>query len=577
MSTNTPHLRALACGIAVALITCLASSAGADEKKKDEQPTEQPPPETAKPSESPISATDTALRSYFKEYVGLSSNPDKGVYLTFAKGADLEAAANLAREVWTKTSGQEGKLPNFEFVQAVATPEALKEARLKMRDVLTIKDVVFLDLDESCGCIVVGAVSKEVNSRIASFIKERGINSRWVKIIETPKYRFTADLTSKFRPTMGGQQIRTIGNSCTLGLPVYSWQMHADGILTASHCTQGPQGQLWATAFLQGPGSQDFIADESLDLPLFMNGTNNNHPDCPDQRLCRYSDVVFANYWGNVGIRGRISRPTALCATPGATCPLAIDRPTDDIRIAQATSGLFTGTLVDKVGMRSGWTRGPVANTCTDVNVVEVDSAGIEHETDMTMLCQTLVATVALPGDSGAPVFEYYTGYDAGNFAGILWGASTNSQMAVYSPIDGIERDLGTFTYNQAGLNAAFYSDGEFYTSNLDDRLTVKVEHGVMAPDVVEVVLIAAPGISARKDIVLEEGWNGSNGRWTITTSGTVTTARNGLYTYQLPGGYMEFRKRIGNNNSNPMQDVSRVPIDHIAGGTRLTFTWTDD
>jgi hypothetical protein len=37
----------------------------------------------------------------------------------------------------------------------------------------------------------------------------------------------------------------------------------------------------------------------------------------------------------------------------------------------------------------------------------------------------------------------------------------------------------------------------------------------------------------------------------------------------------MEFRKRIGNShsNSNPMMDVSRVPIDHIAGGTRLTFT----
>ena len=62
-----------------------------------------------------------------------------------------------------------------------------------------------------------------------------------------------------------------------------------------------------------------------------------------------------------------------------------------------------------------------------------------------------------------------------------------------------------------------------------------------------------------------------------VSRRGTVTTARNGLYTYQLPGGFMEFRKRIGNNNSNPMEYVSRVPIDHIAGGTRLTFTWVDD
>jgi hypothetical protein len=574
MTRNNTPLRALAGGIAITLAACLAASAGAAEKK-DEKASEQPPPEVVKPVESPIAATDAALRSSFKEYVGLSSSAEKGVYLTFAKGANLDAAANLAREVWTKTEGDGGrKLPNFEFIEAMATPEELKEARQKMRDVLTIKDVVFLDLDESCGCIVIGAASKEATPRIASFIKEHGIYSRWVKIVETPKYRFTADLTDRFRPTMGGQQIRTVGNSCTLGLPVYSWQMHTDGILTASHCTQGPQGQLWATAFLQGPGSQDFIADESLDLPLFNNAL---HPDCPDRRICRFSDVVFANYAGNLGIRGRISRPTNLCVTPGASCPLTVDRPTDDIRIALATIGIFTGTLVDKIGMRSGWTRGPVTNTCTDVNVVEVDSAGIEHETDITMLCQTLVATVALPGDSGAPVFEYYTGYDAGNFAGILWGASTNSQSAVYSPIDGIERDLGTFTYNQVGLNASFYSDGEFYTSNLDDRLSVKVEHGVVPADQIEVVLVAAPGISARKEIVLEEGWNGSAGRWTIWTSGTVTTARNGLYLYQLPGGYMEFRKRIGNNNNNGMEDVSRVPIDHLAGGTRLTFTWMAD
>ena len=89
----------------------------------------------------------------------------------------------------------------------------------------------------------------------------------------------------------------------------------------------------------------------------------------------------------------------------------------------------------------------------------------------------------------------------------------------------------------------------------------VRVERGVVPSDQIEVVLVAAPGISARKDIILEEGWNGLNGRWTIWTSGTVTTARNGLYTYQLPGGFMEFRKRIGNNNSNPMEYFSRVPI----------------
>jgi hypothetical protein len=90
--------------------------------------------------------------------------------------------------------------------------------------------------------------------------------------------------------------------------------------------------------------------------------------------------------------------------------------------------------------------------------------------------------------------------------------------------------------------------------------------------------LVAALGISVRKEVILEEGWNGINDQWTIWTSGTVTTAKNALYTYQVSGGFMEFRKRIGNNNdNNGMEYVSRVPIDRVAGGTRLTFTWVDD
>jgi hypothetical protein len=218
-------------------------------------------------------------------------------------------------EVWIATSGKEAKLPNFEFTEAAATPEESQKARLAMRDVLTFKGVVFLDLDESCGCIVVGAATKEVNPRIASFIKELGIDARWVNVVQTPEYRLTAAL-------------------------------------------------------------------------------------------------------------------------------------------------------------------------------------------------------------------------------------------------DGIQKDLGNFTFDQAGLDASFDQDGEFYTSNVDDRLTVKVERGVVPSDQIEVVLVAAPGISARKDIILEEGRNGVNGRWTIWTSGTVTTARNGLYTYQLPGGFMEFRKRVGNNNNNGMEYV---------------------
>ena len=570
MTIRNPRTCVLPRSMAIALtLACMASSVGGAERKV-EKPAERPRPEKTEPATSPLAVTDAELRRSFKEYTGLRLGDEKSVYLTFSKGADLEAAANLAREAWIKTSGKEQNLPNFAFVEAAATLEELKEARVKLRDVLTIKGVVYLDLDESCGCLSIGAGTKEVISRIVDYIKELNIDTSWVTIVQTPEYRLTADLTEKFRPTMGGQQIRTIGNSCTLGLPVYSWLMHTDGILTASHCTQGPQGDNWATPILQGPGSQDFIADESLDLGLF---DNTLHPDCPSRRFCRYSDAVFANYAGDLGIRGRVSRPSTVCTVPGVMCDLMVDRPTDDIRIAQATIGFFTGQVLDKVGMRSGWTRGAITNTCVDVNVVEVDASGTVNQTDNTMLCQTLVATSSFPGDSGAPVFQFYDGYDAGNFAGILWGATVNFQSMVFSPIDGIQKDLGNFAYNQEGVTAGFWSDGQFYTSNLDDQLYVTVERNVKPADEIEVVLVANQNISARKEIVLVEGAAIGTGRWTIATSGNTRRDQNGLYTYQLPGGHLEFRRRIGSAD----EEVSRLPIGHLAGGTRLTFTWQAD
>jgi hypothetical protein len=86
-------------------------------------------------------------------------------------------------------------------------------------------------------------------------------------------------------------------------------------------------------------------------------------------------------------------------------------------------------------------------------------------------------------------------------------------------------------------------------------------------------VLNAGGGINDRKEIVLVEGAVVGSGRWTIAVAGNVHTDRNGLYTYQLSGGVLEFRKQIGNS----VQEVSRVPIDNLPGGTRLTFTWLSD
>jgi hypothetical protein len=76
---------------------------------------------------------------------------------------------------------------------------------------------------------------------------------------------------------------------------------------------------------------------------------------------------------------------------------------------------------------------------------------------------------------------------------------------------------------------------------------------------------------------VLVEGTTppANNGRWTLSVTRNGDTARNGLYLYQLAGGHLEFRRR--EPGSSALIEVTRVPIDSLAPGTRVTFTWEDD
>jgi len=559
--------------LALAISLACAASAGAEEKKEETRG-EQSPPEAAKPATSPLAATDAALRASFKEYVGLSSDAKGTVWLTLSKGADLDAAGNLAREVWIKSAGKERReyLPHFDFITAVATPGELNEAFAKMRDVLSLKDVVSLDMNEACGCLTIGIASDSAYEQVAWFAGKQGIAKHWIKTVVTPPTVRFLNLRDKYRPTMGGIEIRFplpnnfIGN-CSMGLPTFSFATGTYGFLTASHCTEGTQGKMNGTELFQGAfTTANKIGVETLDLELFTSADNTA---CPMNRLCRFSDAAFIEYsQQDLGITGRIKRPKDKCT---AACGLDVERATDDIRMVYGISGLFTGTVVDKVGRTTGWTGGAITNTCEDVNISEKDAAGNFVDTGITLLCQVRTDMISAGGDSGGPIFEFRPTYGAGAFAGILWGG--NSTTTVYSPINLIDAELGSFVYNQAGVSGTFYSNGRFYTSNVDDELDVKIERNVIPGNEIEIVLCAGSAINDRKEIVLVEGASIGTGRWTIAVAGNVRTDRNGLYTYQLSGGVLEFRKKIGNSVS----EVSRVPIDNLPGGTRLTFTWLSD
>ena len=522
-------------------------------------------------------AVDAQLHSAIKQYIGLRAAKEGSVLLTVSKGADLDAAAQLARDAWMKTAGDEmaARLPNFDFNVVAVSAEQLNSAFEAMRDVLTLKDVVSLDLDEACGCLNVGVANDSAFSRVAEFAAKRRIAKDWVQVAITQPIMRTLDLTDEFRPDMGGIQIQNKSvATCTLGLPVYSFNKHTYGFLTASHCTEGPQGAMQGTGFYQRGGkpfSTDWIGDEVLDLAMFDSNTDSA---CPVGRMCRRSDAAFGEYRNSQHyILGRVMQPVSSCVTAGGSCPLTVARETDDIRMVGGISGLFTGTSVDKVGRTSGWTRGAITSTCTNVNVFDRGPAGMPVDTGITILCQYTVATTSLGGDSGSPVFEFNAATGTGLFAGILWGGAFDGSSMTFSPINHIDAELGSFVYNQKGVASPFLTNGRFYTSNLSDELEAKYVLNAVPPGEIEIVLCAGTNIVHRKEIVLVEGAAAGGWSWTIGTDAVVRLDREGLYLYQLPGGRLEFRKQIGNG----MFEVSRVPIDAIPGGTRVTLTWLTD
>jgi hypothetical protein len=95
------------------------------------------------------------------------------------------------------------------------------------------------------------------------------------------------------------------------------------------------------------------------------------------------------------------------------------------------TTHFATGTVLNKVGRTTGWSQGPVSQTCVNTNV---------QGSRIHQLCQTLVTAAVAGGDSGSPVFRITSG-DNVTLVGILWGGG--SGYYVMSPLKQIVQELG--------------------------------------------------------------------------------------------------------------------------------------
>ena len=286
-------------------------------------------------------------------------------------------------------------------------------------EVLDIDGAVFTDHDEANARILIGVENRGIESRVAAIMSRLGVPASDYAIQVTPPIVQLATLQDKFRPTQAGTQIHFGLYLCTMGFNVD----HADGrsFITNSHCTN-KQGGTEGTTYYQPLSSTDptVIATEAADPAYFRNGV------CPKKKVCRYSDSSRELYaTATASSRGVIAKTTG--ANNG------------DLTVAGEFSitsqGNVTSGTVNKVGRTTGWSSGPITNTCVNTSVAF---------TNIVQLCQTFVTAGVDAGDSGSPVFQITSG-DNVNLAGILWGGS-GTTVFVYSPISQVIQELGAIT-----------------------------------------------------------------------------------------------------------------------------------
>lgn len=307
-------------------------------------------------------------------------------------------------------------------------PPDLEALHQRLLPLFELNGVVFTDADETSGRLVVGVLNRGLEQAVRARLLLLGVSPQSVDVVETEPIVQVVTLRDKIRPVMGGLQIRFSGFLCSLSFNAVRGD-DVSGFVTASHCSD-TQGAVDGTLYYQplNQSAEEFIGHEIADSEFFRNSNG-----CPKGRRCRYSDANFSD--GADGVEfalGRIAKTTG--ANNGL---LAI---AGDFGVS-AEGAAVVGDTANKVGRTSGWTRGRVSKTCANTGV---------QGSNIVFLCQNFVDAGVGSGDSGAPVFKEHADGSA-ILLGTLWGGNSSGTKFVYSPLAGIERELGALSTCAAG------------------------------------------------------------------------------------------------------------------------------
>lgn len=310
-----------------------------------------------------------------------------------------------------------------------------------------VSGIILGDVDEAQNRIRFGVVDATAVAGVQGVLASLGIPGAAAIVEQRAPIATQATLQDRASTMQGGYQlnflhaagVRTVSLLCTLGFNAV-----IDGtrsFITNSHCSQVEGGSETPTEYYQplmDPDGDRLVNPENLIAIEADDPHWSISLDCfgSPALQCRWSDASRAAYVPAVSSTlGRIARTTRQ-STSLSDIVLEVNGHFT-IKAEQARG--VVGEIANKVGRTTGWTSGRTTETCVDVLAL-----GTTH----IRRCQEFVAGVSDGGDSGSAVFRRNGNGPNVTLLGVLWGGSvddTNPEF-VYSPMFGIERELGNLT-----------------------------------------------------------------------------------------------------------------------------------
>jgi hypothetical protein len=348
----------------------------------------------------------------------------------------------------------------------------LKQWRDSMaRHVLRLPGIVLIGIDEAKNRLLIGVEDSEARDligRVEQQLAELDIPFEAVNLVEVGPIELGTSLLDLHRPVVGGLQIawqggsggplpRPVADTCTLGFNAI--RRDVLGFVTNSHCS-ARRGRADSTVYYQPTITFDNqIGIETVDPPTRITRILG----LPFPVRARFSDSNFSRLAGPIVIEsavsavstgqlspvvsaalGFIARPALVPSGPPFAPPIAPPLAWDGVstfRIIAERGHLPAGTFVTKVGKRTGRTEGRV------LMQFHGRSEGV------ALLNQYAATYFTDRGDSGSPVIKARVPDPPGNpidtsLVGINIGFISNfrgrSRVAVFSPIEGVQADLGS-------------------------------------------------------------------------------------------------------------------------------------